>query len=280
VSLFPEAKARAGTGGTQGGGSWPTRPSIQGVGHLINELGLALVRQALEMPGHHDARTFELLDLMWEKHSAVFGNADHMWPTAYFTSCLPIREGASFLEMGCGVGVTAVVAALSGCDPVTALDINPAAVRNTVANARRHGVGDRIRAVCSNLFEALDPDEKFDIIYWNSPFVETPADTALKSFDDYALFDPGYSTHWAFLRAAPEHLTEQGRIFLGFSTAAGNLDHIQEIATEVGMKAVIFQQEAAEVRHEEVGTAPEFAAHADSMGMIRLDITLLELVNR
>jgi release factor glutamine methyltransferase len=244
---------------------------------MINELGLALGRQVLEMTHLRDTKTLELFHLEWEKHGEVFGSADPRGPAAYFTSCLPYREGTGFLEMGCGIGVTAVMAALRGCNPVTALDINPAAVRNTKANARRHGVGDQVRAMRSDLFEALDPNERFDLIYWNSPFFEAPAD-ALKTFDEYALFDPEYSMHRTFLHTALDHLTEQGRIFLGFSTAVGNLPLLQEIADEAGLLTTIYRQQVSAVFHEWIGTAPEFAAHADSRGMLQLDMTLLEFL--
>lgn len=245
---------------------------------MVNELGLIFARQGLEMPGYHDDKNFELLDREWEKHGAVFCNPKHMRPVVFFTSSLPFRAGASFLEMGCGVGVTAVMAALGGCDPVTALDINPAAVHNAEANARRHGVSDRVRALHSDLFDAVGPEEKFDIIYWNSPYVEAPTGTVIKTFDEYACIDPGYAMHRTFLHAAPRHLTEQGRLFLGFSAASGNLEQVQKFAGEVGMKAVIFQQQVDEVPHEAMGTAPELAAHADEKGMLRLDLTLYEIV--
>jgi len=244
---------------------------------MINELGLTLGRQALDLSHFRDATTVELFDLEWEKHAEVFGSLDARGPTAYLTSCLPYEEGTAFLEMGCGIGVTAVVAALRGCDPVTALDINPAAVRNTMANVRRQGVGDRVRAMRSDLFQALSPDDRFDLIYWNSPCIEAPPG-ALETFDEYTLFDPGYSMHRTFLHTAREHLTKNGRVFLGFSAAAGNLDLIHEIADEAGLTGSIYAQQTTNVFHEEMGTSPAFAAHADSNGMLQLDLTLLEFV--
>lgn len=246
---------------------------------MINELGQMLARQSLGMFKHRfrDARTFELFDLEWEKHGEVFGNPDPAGAMAYFTSCLPYGEGTSFLEMGRGAGVTAVMAALRGCNPVTALDINPAAARNTTANARRHGVGGRVRAMRSDLFSALDPDERFEVIYWHSPFIETPTDE-LEKFEECVLFDPKYSMHRTFLHAAVNHLTAHGRIFLGYSIAAGNLRLLQKIAGEAGLLVTIYRQQASFVPHEAMGHSPGLAAHADNEGMLRLDMTLLELV--
>ena len=68
--------------------------------------------------------------------------------------------------------MTAVTAALAGCATVTALDITTAAVENTRANAELHGVADRVRVAHSDLFEALEPGERFDLIFWNSNYIE------------------------------------------------------------------------------------------------------------
>ncbi len=42
----------------------------------------------------------------------------------------------SFLDLGCGSGILAIAAALLGCQPVAALDIDPEAVTSTLANRR------------------------------------------------------------------------------------------------------------------------------------------------
>ena len=48
--------------------------------------------------------------------------------------------GGSFVDVGCGSGVLAIVAAALGFDPVSALDYDPAAVTATEENAERNGV--------------------------------------------------------------------------------------------------------------------------------------------
>jgi ribosomal protein L11 methyltransferase len=50
-----------------------------------------------------------------------------------------VTEG-SFVDVGCGSGVLAIVAAALGFDPVRALDYDPAAVTATAENAERNGV--------------------------------------------------------------------------------------------------------------------------------------------
>jgi ribosomal protein L11 methyltransferase len=51
----------------------------------------------------------------------------------------PVRQGV-FVDVGCGSGVLAIVAAKLGFDPVIALDDDPAAVAATEENAGRNGV--------------------------------------------------------------------------------------------------------------------------------------------
>ncbi|MDR5808895.1 hypothetical protein [Caballeronia sp. LZ019] len=47
----------------------------------------------------------------------------HFQSTGIFTRLLPYPRGGALLEIGCGAGVTAVVAALSGCRRVVASDM-------------------------------------------------------------------------------------------------------------------------------------------------------------
>ncbi|HEV3053207.1 MAG TPA: 50S ribosomal protein L11 methyltransferase, partial [Solirubrobacteraceae bacterium] len=51
----------------------------------------------------------------------------------------------SFVDLGCGSGVLAIVAARLGFAPVLALDFDPAAVEAATANARANGVSLDVR---------------------------------------------------------------------------------------------------------------------------------------
>ncbi len=137
---------------------------------------MALVER--EQPGE-----FELLGRRWTLLPGVF--APFSTPVTELLAGTPLH--GRFLEMGSGAGVAAVTAALNGCE-TTALDIAPAAVENTRANARRHGV--RVDARQSDLFAALTPEDRFDLIYF---------------------------THVRFLEHAFRHTTPSGRVLLGFS---------------------------------------------------------------
>ena len=92
------------------------------------------VRPPWEPPGDSD------LDVVIDPGQA-FGTGAHATTRLCLELMLksPIGEG-SFVDVGCGSGVLAIVAAALGFDPVRALDYDPAAVTATEENARRNGV--------------------------------------------------------------------------------------------------------------------------------------------
>jgi ribosomal protein L11 methyltransferase len=77
----------------------------------------------------------------------AFGTGHH----ATTTLCLEALErldlaGASVADVGCGTGILAIAAARRGAHPVLALDLDPAAVEVTRANAARNGAAVEARA--------------------------------------------------------------------------------------------------------------------------------------
>ena len=58
--------------------------------------------------------------------------------TKIFASNIKINPGEDFLEIGPGTGVISIFAALNGAKSVTAIDINPQAVKNTKEGQLRY----------------------------------------------------------------------------------------------------------------------------------------------
>ncbi|MEV4897119.1 methyltransferase [Nonomuraea sp. NPDC055795] len=193
------------------------------------------------------SRTFELLGLEWDLLPGVY--APHLsQSSALYAEWLPYPLHGSFCEVGSGTGYVSVLAALRGCASVTALDLSAAAVDNTRLNAVRHGVDDVVRTAQGDLFEPLTSEDRFDLLYWNSNFVEgEPADALERAF-----FDPGYATHAAYFRDAAAHLEPGGRLLLGF-TDLGDENRVRALAAEYGWLAATLRAAkcAAEKGHIE-----------------------------
>jgi release factor glutamine methyltransferase len=182
---------------------------------------------------------FHLLDREWDLLDGVFCPS-YTPVTAVFSQWIPYPVNGSFLEMGSGSGVTAVMAAVAGCRAVTALDISAAAVANTARNAELHRVDDRVRALRSDMFDALDRTERFDMIFWNSNFVEAPSDYVNPTDLHHAFFDPGYAAHRRYLIDGPGRLNTDGRLLLGFSDL-GNWPLLRRICAEANLEIKVLE---------------------------------------
>ena len=80
----------------------------------------------------------------------AFGTGHHGTTEACLTALDALLKRARprrILDVGCGTGVLAIAAARASRQAVLASDIDPEAVRVTLANARRNGVGQRLRAI-------------------------------------------------------------------------------------------------------------------------------------
>ena len=83
-----------------------------------------------------------------------FGSGHHQTTTMMIEQLLEDRrllKGKAVLDMGCGTGILAIVAAkLGAAVPVHAVDIDPRCVRSTLANARRNRVPHKLITVCGD----------------------------------------------------------------------------------------------------------------------------------
>lgn len=84
-------------------------------------------------------------------------------------SALRGRHVARVLDVGCGSGILAIAAAKLLRVPVVAADIDPAAVAETAANARRTGAAPLVRAVVADGYAARLIRERapYDLIFAN-----------------------------------------------------------------------------------------------------------------
>jgi release factor glutamine methyltransferase len=203
--------------------------------------------------GVTEPTTFRLHDREWDLLPGVFA-PNYCESTGFFTESIPFPVGGSFLEVGCGTGVTAVSAVVQGCTRVVATDISEAAVENSRLNASRHGLSDRIELYQGDVFDGLRPEDRFDLVFWNSPFIDPGSGTGPARVEDEtrellrrAVFDPGYRAHQRYFAEAGARLTADGRLLLGFSDL-GDHDTLRRLAADAGYRISVMRTSGDLVR--------------------------------
>jgi S-methylmethionine-dependent homocysteine/selenocysteine methylase/SAM-dependent methyltransferase len=74
-----------------------------------------------------------------------------------------IGEGQRCLDIGCGTGLLAIELARNGAEHVHAIDVDRRAVANTLSNAFRNGVADRITGEAIDLYPWV-PKDRYDVV--------------------------------------------------------------------------------------------------------------------
>ncbi|MGA9858609.1 MAG: homocysteine S-methyltransferase family protein [Solirubrobacteraceae bacterium] len=125
------------------------------------------------------------------------------------------REGVGAhqrcLDIGCGCGLLTVQLARNGAAHVHAIDIDRAAVRNTLTNAFRNGVADHVSGAAQDLYPWV-PEERYDVIV--ASLYQTPVDP----FEQVATHRP--LDYWGrnlldhLLRLLPEALADDGTAYV------------------------------------------------------------------
>lgn len=238
---------------------------------LAEEIGAWLLSEMDSRPKKRS--TTYLLGKHWEVLPDV-------WPpdpvTRLFTTWLPFTAGSRFLEVGCGAGMTCVVAAQHGCASVVGLDINPQAAENTLLNAQRHGVSDLVTAYTSDVFDALDSSAKFDMIFSNPPQIKMAVGREHSMGAEAAALDPGFVMHRRFFRHVGEFLAQDGRIYMGANEAVGDAPELERIAAEAGFVGRKLRTEPVQIPAALIGLTPAVKAAADEHGILSLDVSMFE----
>jgi len=115
------------------------------------------------------------------------------------------------LDVGCGSGILAIQMALNGARQVHAIDIDRNAIANTLANAFRNGVADRVTASEADLYE-WEPQERYDICF--ASLYQMPVDPFEEPTGHRPLDYWGRNILDHFIRILPRVLTDDGRAYL------------------------------------------------------------------
>lgn len=163
----------------------------------------------------------------------------HGWEV--FNKNFPSVQGKVILEIGTGVGVTALYLAKHGAKKVVAVDINIHAVKNAKENVKLNKV-ENIDVRRSDIFSSIKKKDSFDIIYWNTPFMYAPNEYKYRSVLERGLFDPGYKITERFLREGKKFLAPKGRILFGTGDF-GDVPRFKKIAKQYHYKVRLVARE-------------------------------------
>jgi release factor glutamine methyltransferase len=134
-----------------------------------------------------------------------------------------VRDGEEVLELGCGCGINAILAAVKA-SRVVATDINPSAAEVTLYNAELNGLATRLDVRVGDLFDPIEAGEQFDVILFNPPYLPVMvAEVRSRLAMAWQGGDDGRAVTDRFLDGARNHLKKVGRIYLVQST----LSHIE-----------------------------------------------------
>jgi S-methylmethionine-dependent homocysteine/selenocysteine methylase/SAM-dependent methyltransferase len=115
------------------------------------------------------------------------------------------------LDIGCGTGLLTVQLARNGAAHVHGLDVSADAVKNTMTNAFRNGVADRVTAAVQDLYPWV-PEERYDVIV--ASLYQTPVDPfePVVSHRPLDYWGRGLIDH--LIRMLPEALAEDGTAYV------------------------------------------------------------------
>jgi release factor glutamine methyltransferase len=125
------------------------------------------------------------------------------------------REGIGVhqrcLDIGCGTGLLTVQLARNGAAHVHAIDIDEGAVKNTLTNAFRNGVADRVTAAAQDLYPWV-PEERYDVIV--ASLYQVPVDPFEQVVTHRPLDYWGRNLLDHLIRLLPEALAEDGSAYI------------------------------------------------------------------
>ncbi len=121
-------------------------------------------------------------------------------------------SGKEILDMGCGSGIVGVIASSLGAI-CTSVDINPEAVKCSEENFKMNNVKGTV--IQSNLFDKLDINKKFDIIFFNPPYYNyEPQNDYEKGFGG----GKDYRVIREFIGKSKDYLKKGGYLYLIISS--------------------------------------------------------------
>jgi methylase of polypeptide subunit release factors len=142
-------------------------------------------------------------------------------------------SGKSVLDMGTGCGLISIAAAKNGAGKVLAVDWNKDALANAQRNVGLNALEALIEIRYSDVFDQLQPNETFDLVYANLPFMNCEAHDVVES----AIWDSNLYANRKYLDEVCERLNPGGQAFLTQSSF-GALDDILNMANHFNLDMI------------------------------------------
>lgn len=164
------------------------------------------------------------------------------WP---FEDSMPLVENYIInpsdhvLDVCTGSGVIAIFSAYNGAEKVLAIDINPDSIFTANENTKLHGFDDIIEIRQSDMFSAIQYNEKFDVITGNLPFRNQLA----KDLVEASQWDSNLNAHQSFFKEVRKHLKPNGRIYLSQANF-GAVDEMKQFAKDAGFNVKLIGQKS------------------------------------
>jgi release factor glutamine methyltransferase len=143
-------------------------------------------------------------------------------------------EGKNILDLGTGSGILALYAAQRGAK-VTASDINPQAIENTIYNSKLNSLS--INIIQSDLFDNIK-SQKYDIIVINPPYYPKNP----QKEDDYAWYcGEKFEYYHKLFKQIPPYLYGNSLPVLSLADTC-DIKTIKDIATMYGYRLELIEQ--------------------------------------
>ena len=149
---------------------------------------------------------------------------------------MAVTEDDTVLDVGTGCGILAVLAA-EKAKSVLAVDVNPYALQCASRNAETNGVKERIEFRRGDLFQPINPNERFSLILFNAPYLPSEPDEE-KSWigKAWAGGQNGRKILDQFIMDAPNFLAAGGRIQL-VQSSLSDVNRTIEMFGELDLRA-------------------------------------------
>lgn len=181
---------------------------------------LATVETSMEPMGNEHT-TDEHTTFEWKGRHGPFDLllGEHTFPPSTVSTLLAdameVEPGETVIDMGCGSGVLAILAAELGAGDVHGVDAAPDTVEVATLNAERRGVADRTTFYRGDLFDPLPDDLRADLIIGDVSGIPDPVARITGWFPSGRGGGPhGSELPLRMLEEAPRRLRPGGRLLL------------------------------------------------------------------